>query len=384
MKKRLLAMLLCVVMMISFSACGDSGKNNTEGTENSQAGNVEQPSVKTLADYSDLSVVLTGSYEITDDDVRAYLSDVLYSAGIGVMKVTDRDTVQAGDIVKVDYTGYVNDLKFQGGSTVVDGQSNPQWIDVSNNCGIDISSGSSSGGFIDGFTDGLIGAKIGETASGDVIFPETYNKDTELEDGSTINLANQPATFKFDVHEIYVVVTPETLTDAMVAEYFAKGYGVTTVAELMDVLEEEIAYNYVINYLIINSEFHLPEDYLYSRVEAYQTLFEEIYCPTTGLEAYLANYGYTVDQMQVEWLEQIKRQVQAELVFAAIVENESLKIDEAKLEAYVQEVTSVGNSFFTEAEDVYKFAGSGSAEAGINYLKNEMAVKEFITANYDK
>ena len=198
MKKRLLAVLLCATMAISVAACGQSDtKNtenvqNTESTENSEnlqndgAENASQPVVTTLADYSDMSVVLSGNYAITDEVLDSYFASVVADAGVGLVKVTDRDTVQAGDIVSTDYTGYVNGLKFENGSTVdSEGNSNPQLIDVSNNCGYDESTGSSSGGFIDGFSDGLLGAKIGEPADGDVVFPETYDKDTTLEDGST-------------------------------------------------------------------------------------------------------------------------------------------------------------------------------------------------------
>ena len=378
MKKRLLAIFLCVAMVFSLGACGDSGKDNTESTEDTQAGTVKQPSVETLADYSDLSVIVTGNYEITEDILDVYFSEVLYGAGVGVKKVTDRDTVQAGDIVKTDYTGYVNGQAFENGAA------ENQWIDVSNNCGIDVSTGVASSGFIDGFSDGLIGAKVGEKASGDVIFPESYNRDTTLEDGSSVNLANQPATFEFVVHEIYEVVTPENITDAFVAENLSKSYEVNTAAEFMDFLEKELTYNYIINYLIENSEYNLPEEYLYARLESYQTYFEELYCADMGLENYLAQYGYTVDEMQVEWLSQVKNQIYAELIFAAILEKEGLSVDEAEHEAFIQKIMSANNGYFPDAESVYKYAGAGSAKEGVDYMKNQNAVRDYFIANYDK
>lgn len=375
MKKRLLAILLCAVMALSVYACGDSGTENTENSENSdnsnnaQSQDVKQPTVEELADYSDMSVVLSGDYEITDEILKVYFSNVLYDAGVGVIKVTDRDTVQAGDIVKTDYTGYLNGEAFQGGAAT------EQWIDVSNNCGIDTTTGSATSGYIDGFTDGLIGAKVGEKTSSEVTFPEDY---------SNTDLAGQLTTFEFTVHEIYIEVTPENITDAFVAENLSRVYEVNTVAEFMDFLERELTYNYTINYLIENSTFDISEEYLYTRLEDYQAYFEETYCQGMGLENYLAQYGYTVDQMQAEWLTSINNQIQAELVFEAMVEHDGLTVDEAGHEAYIQNIMSANGDYFPDADSVHKYAGAGNAEAGEAYMKNQTAVRNNFIANYDK
>lgn len=388
MKKRVLAIFLCVIMACSIAACGDSGKENSNNTENSQnsessqSQNVKQPSVEKLADYSDLSVILSGDYEITEDVLKAYFSEMLYDRGIGMKKVTDRDTVQAGDIVKTDYTGYVNGQKFSGGSTITDGTSNPQWIDVSNNSGFDVTTGQPSGGFIPGFTDGLVGAKIGEPADSPVVFPESYDRDSTLEDGSTLNLANQPATFQFVVHEIYEEVTPENITDEFVVENFSEAYEVNTVAEFMVFLEKELAYNYTINYLMENSTFDIPEEYLNVRLEDYQAYFEEVYCANMELDEYLSYYGYTVEQMRAEWLAQLESQVKAELVFAAMVEQEKLTLDEAGHEEYIQKIIDANGEYFPDAESIYKSAGAGNAEAGEAYMKNQTAVRDNFFVNY--
>jgi len=386
MKKRVLAMLLCAAMVFSVCACGDSNaeNKNTENSEISDTQNTKQPSIETLADYSDKSVVLSGDYEITEDVIKAYFSNILSEAGVGLLKVTDRDIVQEGDIVKTDYTGYVNGLKFEGGSTVQDGNSNPQLIDVANNCGYDESTGSASGGFIDGFTDGLVGAKIGEPSDSPVVFPESYDRDTTLEDGSTLNLANQPATFQFVVHEIYEVVTPENITDAFVAEHLSKTYEVNTVAEFMEFLKRELSYNYTISYVMENSTFNIPEEYLYARLEEYQAYFEETYCKESGLESYLSYYGYTIDQMQAQWLTQINQQVQAELVFAAMVEKDNLTVDRAGHADYVLNIINANGTYFPDADSVHKYAGAGNVEAGEAYMMNQTAVRDHFIANYDK
>lgn len=375
MKKRLLALFLSAVMAVSVCACGndEAENNNTENAGTEQ--NLSQPIVEKLADYSDLSAVLTGEYEITDEVLDVYFSDVLFDAGVALVQVTDRDVVQAGDIVKTDYTGYLNGEAFSGGSTIQDGVSNPQWIDVTNNCGIDASTGSATSSFIPGFTDGLVGAKIGETKSGDVTFPEDY---------SNTDLAGQATTFEFVVHEIYTVVTPETITDEFVAEKLSAAYEVNTVAEFRAFLEKELAYNYTINYVIANSTFNISEEYLHERLEDYQAYFEAMYCSETGLDSYLAMYGYTLEQMQAQWLTSIKNQIQAELVFAAMVEKDNIVIDEAAHEAFIQNVIATNGTYFPDEASIYKYAGAGNAKAGESYMKNQTAVRDYFIANYDK
>ena len=78
MKKRLLAIILCATMAFSFCACGDSNSDDTEKNNDSQSQDVKQPTIKELADYSDMSVVLSGKYAITDDVIKVYFSNVLY------------------------------------------------------------------------------------------------------------------------------------------------------------------------------------------------------------------------------------------------------------------------------------------------------------------
>ena len=367
MKKRLLAVVLSALMALSLGACGDSS------TDNSQSNNVEQPSITKLADYKDFATILTGEYEVTDEKIKAYFSNVVYSAGIGLVEVKDRDTVQAGDIVKTDYAGYLNGTAFSGGTAT------DQWIDVTNNCGVDASSGEATGSFIDGFTNGLVGAKIGQKTSSEVTFPDNY--------GNT-DLAGKLTTFEFNVKAIYTELTPETITDAMVAENFAKTYKVSTVAEFMQVMKQELAYNLLINYVISNSTFDIPEEYINLRLEEYQNLFTEVYCGSMDLETYLAQYyGTTLATMKAQWASGLQSQIKAELVFEAIVKDAGLTVDEEALKTYVAEVmknagSAEGNSFFAIEDNIYKMLGVGNVKCGRAYYLNQEAVRNYVIENY--
>lgn len=365
MKKRLLSLLLCASVVFSVCACGDS---NTEDTEATQTETVEKPSVTKLADYTDWSVVLSGEYEITDEVVASYFSDVLYNVGVGLVEVTDRDTVQDGDIVVVDYTGYLNGEAFTGGSAT------SQWIDVSNNTCINSSTGATQGAYIDGFSAGILGAKVDETVSSDVTFPEDYSSE---------DLAGQLATFEFKVYGIYTEVTMENITDEFVAENLQEFYEVATVDELVAFLQEDIAYNYLINYLIDNSTYDISEEYLYYRLEDYQDFLADYYYSSYGvdLETFLSYSGYTLDEAQVEWLEEVQGQIKAELIFSALVEDKGLSHDEDAHQEYLDTVISA-SSVFADAEAIYKYISYGNAEAGEIYLKDQQAVRDVILEDY--
>lgn len=359
MRKKLVAIFLCMAVALSVAGCGDTNTNDTSKSENA-------PSVTEMAAYDDLNKVLSGEYAVTEELVGMYFTEVLYDAGVGIMEVVDRDTVQEGDIVLVDYTGYKDGVAFEGGAAT------NQWIDVTNNCGIDTSTGTSTGGFIDGFTDGLLGAKLEEKVKGNVTFPEEYHSE---------DLAGQPAVFEFVVHRIFTPVTMENITDEFVQNSLSKTYEVSTVAEFMKFLKEELSYNFTMNYLIQNSTFDIPADYVDARLADYQVYFEELYCDELSLEDYLAYYGYTIEAMQVEWRTSLEAQIKAEAVFAKVVEDQNLKLDDKAHQEYVDKITAVNSTYFPDAESIHKYAGAGDAKAGEHYLKTQTAVREYMLEN---
>ena len=92
---------------------------------------------------------------------------------------TEAGTVaEDGDTVNIDYTGYIDGEKFDGGST--DGN------------GADLTLG--SGQYIDGFEDGVVGHTVGETFDLNLKFPDNYFN-TEY--------AGKDVTFEVTLNGIY-------------------------------------------------------------------------------------------------------------------------------------------------------------------------------------
>ena len=87
-------------------------------------------------------------------------------------------TVADGDTVNIDYTGYVDDVAFDGGST--DGN------------GADLTIG--SGTYIDDFEEQLVGHNVGENVQVTVTFPEDYGVE---------ELNGKEAVFDVTINGIY-------------------------------------------------------------------------------------------------------------------------------------------------------------------------------------
>ena len=115
--------------------------------------------------------------------------------------------VRKGMGVKINYEGYIDGKKFDGGS------SKDYQLEI----------GSKT--FIDSFEDQLVGLKIGDHKKVKVKFPKDYHK--EEYQGKT-------ATFEVDILDILQVIRPE-LNDK-----FAKEQGVKNVAEYHDHVKKEI------------------------------------------------------------------------------------------------------------------------------------------------
>ena len=381
MKKRTIAILLCMMTALTFTGCGKNGQNaGTQGTEaaveyngtaSAQMDIDLEKQVKKLADYKNINVTVTGDYEVTDERINQYILDLLPYYGVSGIEVEDRDTVQEGDYVKVDYTGYHKDEAFEGGSA------EDVMLDVSNNMDV-----VNQTGYIDGFTDGLMGAKVGDEVSSDVTFPEEYPQNEEL--------AGEKTTFKFKVKGIYEPVTLEKLTDDMVKDAFTD-QGITTKEELVQAVKDNLksqaesqknqdTITAVEDYVIENSQVEIPEDYLNARLSEYQKQYEEQYCDETqSLEEYLTANGTTLADQQEKWKSSMEKQIKVEFLFGRIAELEKMEIDEDDYQDFVDYIVSSGGSEMTTEEEVYKYYGNGSKEDGKKQIRQLYRVNTCIT-----
>lgn len=132
---------------------------------------------------------------VEDGVVDMYIQMYIQSPNATSEEVTGR-TVEDGDTVNLDYTGYIDGEAFEGGSATGD----------------NLTIGSHQ--FIEGFEEGLIGARIGETVTLNLSFPDPYLANPDL--------SGVPVVFEVKVNSISVQTLPE-LTDEFVQSLNMEG-----------------------------------------------------------------------------------------------------------------------------------------------------------------
>lgn len=196
---RLAALMLSVLILGALLVSCNSGneKNPGDTTEEQTQATTEKAEKMDLSDMDLSPYIALGQYKnipVTMKEIEyvVALREILLEDGAYLEKMKEGEIdrpVMEGDIIHVDYTGYLDGVQFDGGRatnqdiTVYDGK-----------------------GYIDGFASGFIGAEVGETSSFDVTFPKDY---------SEASLAGKEVTFEFKVHHIYQF---DELTDEMAVD----------------------------------------------------------------------------------------------------------------------------------------------------------------------
>ena len=375
MKKKFLLTGLCAAMILSLTACG--GNSDPESTQqgkevSSIQMNIDpEKQVKELCDYSAITVTLEGDYSVTQEDVDEYVRGILEQYGLGTVEVTDRDIIQEGDIVNVDYTGYWNGEAFDKGSAT------GAMLTISENSG-----------YIPGFVEGLVGEKVGTTVRKDITFPEVYENNPDL--------AGHLTTFEFKINGIYREADYTEIPDETIAENFEALYGTTTMDEFVEFVKNYLeqfaessrsseAVALIKVFVAENSTVEIPEDYLEQRIQEYKQSFITDYLEEgEDLETYLTdNYGMTLEEAMSEWRSYEEEQITTELLFRRIAQLEGIEIDDEEYAAFIQNFLTSSSSF-TDEEALYEYFGSGNKEDGKTYLKQLYITNKAIDVVYGK
>lgn len=379
MKKKLIVALLVAAMAVSVTACGKGGNESTQATQAAEqvssgkrSGQYEldlEKLVTVMPEYSAIELDIDSKYEVNDAAKNNYLNKALLQFGADAYREnTDRNVVEDGDYVKVDYTGYKDDVAFEGGAAT------DTLIDVTNNCAV------GGSGFIEGFTSGIIGAKVGDTVKCPVTFPEQYQR---------AELAGQDVVFEFVIKGIYTteMVTIDELSDEKVNEIFGKAE-ITTNAKLNEQLTADIEnelYNAKVSavkdYMLANATIEVPEDYFNTRLDEYLVSLEKDYATGTQtlqevVEA--SGGGYTYDDYLTLWKDNLTTQIKVEILFGRIAQLEGLEVDDEAFKTYVSYIMSQGNGTFTDEQAVFEYFGAGNADEGKAYLQNQYLVNKAV------
>jgi trigger factor len=364
MKKKTVWFLAAACTLALMGGCGDKGGNaQTEDTkgdaaEESQAeedadGEEKGSSAQAqaieydasdyveLGDYKNLKITL-GAYEVTDDDVKSNIESMLYN--YPDYEDLDKDTVEDGDTVNIDYEGIKDGVAFDGA-----------YLEIG------------SGSFIPGFEEGLVGKKVGEKVKLDLTFPDTYgNKE----------LAGQAVVFNVTINKIVqkIEMTYDKITDEYITKNFAaQGYnnmeeleaGIRTQLEasnestkatdIQDAIFDKLAEVCTIK--------GLPDGLLESKVTEYIEQYKSGLKANYGMEMeeYLESIGSTEEEFNQQAEEFMKESLNNQLILEAIAKKEKIDVDEEGYATYKEGIVS---DYGYESEDAL------IEQYGEDYVKN--------------
>ncbi|HHT28360.1 MAG TPA: trigger factor [Firmicutes bacterium] len=254
----------------------------------------------------------------------------------------ERDTVQQGDLVTIDYTGYV------------DGQAFP------NGAATDVELEIGSGRFIPGFEEALVGAPQGDEIEINVTFPADY--------GST-ELAGKDAVFKVTVHEIKEKVYPE-LNDEFAKDVSSCDTLADLRAEIRGNLEkqaqetaEDNLRNDLINLAVRNATIDVPEAMIKTEMDELTRDFEQrLAYQGLKLDVYLQAYNISREQFDGDVRAQAEQRVRTSLVLNAIAEKEGITVTSEEVDERIEQIAAGAGE---RADQVRSAYGRDSMRRGL-------------------
>ena len=359
MKKKLLAVALCICTVFSMAACSKKG-------ETSEKTGIE------LGQYTGYTVGESVT-EVSEEEVQRYIEAILEQFST-TESVTEGTTVD-GDSINVTYHETVNGEEVGETETGEDGTSTGTTTNLQ----------LTEGGFaVAGFVEGLVGKNVGDTVEMDLQYPEDY---------SDADLAGQPVHYSVKINYLNKTSVPE-YNDEFVNEHYSFA-GYTTAEDFTNFIKQEIYYINVNNAIwedIIDAQkvIGYPKDELQGYVDR---SFSQI-------ESMMTSYGYTMDvyyQMQSTSEEELKKEleedckkiVKEKMFVRAVAEKEGIKYSEEEAKKYaaisgytsVEEFEEYLNYYGEELEyTVLSYQVQNFISEHINLIPDEKTTAEEATA----
>ncbi|WZE72327.1 trigger factor [Macrococcus sp. CCM 2573] len=305
-----------------------------------------EPEVE-LGDYKGLEVEKEDT-EVTEEDLnKAIEADLARKAEL---VVKEDGEVAEGDVVNLDFDGYVNEEAFEGGKAE----------------GYDLEIG--SGQFIPGFEEQLVGTKVGDEKDVTVTFPEEYHAE---------ELAGKEAVFKVKINEVKSKEVPE-LDDEMAKELDESVDSVDAYKEKYkkDLQEQKTlqAENNMKESLIAqaveNAKVDIPEAMINTELDRMMQEFEQrIAQQGLNLELYYQFSGQTEEQLKESMKADAEARVKTNLTLAAIAKAENIEISDTDVDA---ELSKMSEQFGLSVDDIKAALGNGEV------LKDDLRIQKAI------
>ena len=304
-----------------------------------------KPAVE-LGEYKGIQVE-KAPIEVKDEEIEAQITKER-EANSRTVTVDDRAVAQ-GDIVTLDFEGFVDGVAFEGGK----GEN------------YDLTIGSNT--FIPGFEDQLVGAEIGKELDVNVTFPEEYGAK---------ELAGKEAVFKCKVNGIKVKELPEADDEFAqeVSEFDTLDeYKADIKAKLLKDKEDEakrVKEDAVIGKIVENATMDIPDAMVeYQTQQMLDDFGRRMQSQGLSLEQYFQFTGMT----EADYKEQMKpralQNIQSRLVLEAVAEAEKLEATEEDLE---KEYAKMAEQYKLDVDKVKEIFGEYQKEE----LKKDIVIQK--------
>ncbi len=217
--------------------------------------------------------------------------------------ITTKRKTKKGDIIVIDFVGTIDGKEFRGGT------GKDYYLELGSNT------------FIPGFEDQLTGKNIGEEVIVDTTFPEQYHAK---------EMAGKHALFKTTIKELRQKV------DAEINDDFAKNFGQKDLAELKNLIKDELTKEYnnvsrihtkknILDALEKVCDFEVPQSMVDQEFAAIWAQMEQ--AKKSG-QIDEEDKGKTDAQLKKEYTKIAERRIKLGLLLAEIANKNQIKVDD--------------------------------------------------------
>lgn len=280
-----------------------------------------------LGDYKSIEIEKP-EYNVTEEKIDQELKSIQEMNG-RIIDAGDREAKE-GDILTIDFEGYIDGKKFEGGTA--------------ENQDLEIGSDK----FIPGFEKQLIGKKKGDNVEVHVTFPEDYFDE---------NLRGKEALFKVTIHEIKEKELP------VLDDEFAKDVSeFDTLEEYKESIRERLEKqakeqerielrNRVIEKVVELSKIDLPEVMVDNQIDREISEFDyTLQMQGMDMDQYFLLTNTTMEDFAEQVRPTADKKVRTELVLSKIGEVEEIEVTEKDIDEELERMAKQYNQ-----EDIDKF-----------------------------
>ena len=305
-----------------------------------------------IKDYKGVEIE-TVSAEVTDEDIEKEIADM--AKRNSRMVEVDRPA-QDGDMVLIDYEGWVGDEQFEGGTA----ERQPLKL--------------GSGTFIPGFEEQLIGAVKDEQRDVKVTFPEDYHAE---------DLAGKEAVFKCKVHEIKEQELPE-INDEFVKDISEFDTLDELRADTREKLEKSKAEqaensmkNSVIEAVFNANDIDVPDPLVEQEIDNQMGQFDQqLRAQGMDLETYMKYLDKNPSEFRDEIRDEARKKVKTQMIVTAVAEQEGFEASEEEIS---EELEKMAQQYGMEKDKLLSMIGPQN----VSMIGGDIKVRKAIDFMYD-